>query len=80
MMTKIMKIAVLSLLLLSAFAMRAWGGSMPVGAYDGVLASIVGSLEQRGFSNIRASESPERVAPAPERFPYTTPSRGFAQA
>lgn len=80
MMTKIMKIAVLSLLLLSAFAMRAWGGSMPVGAYDGVLASIVGSLEQRGFSNIRASESPERVVLALECDSYKIPSEGFAVA
>ena len=80
MMTKIMKIAVLSVLLLSAFAMRAWGGSMPVGAYDGVLASIVGSLEQRGFSNIRASESPERVVLALECDSYKIPSEGFAVA
>ena len=79
-MTKIMKIAVLSVLLLSAFAMRAWGGSMPVGAYDGVLASIVGSLEQRGFSNIRASESPERVVLALECDSYKIPSEGFAVA
>ena len=80
MMTKIMKIAVLSVLLLSAFAMRAWGGSVTGGAYDGVLASIVGSLEQRGFSNIRASESPERVVLALECDSYKIPSEGFAVA
>lgn len=80
MMTKIMKIAVLSVLLLSAFAMRAWGGSVTGGAYDGVLASIVGSLEQRGFSNIRASESPDRVVLALECDSYKIPSEGFAVA
>ena len=80
MMTKIKKIAVLSVLLLSAFAVRAWGGNVPVGAYDGVLASIVGSLEQRGFSNIRASESPERVVLALECDSYKIPSEGFAVA
>ena len=75
-----MKIAVLSVLLLSAFAMRAWGGSVTGGAYDGVLASIVGSLEQRGFSNIRASESPDRVVLALECDSYKIPSEGFAVA
>ena len=80
MMTKIKKIAVLSAMLLSAFAMRAWGGSVTGGAYDGVLASIVGSLEQRGFSNIRASESPDRVVLALECDSYKIPSEGFAVA